>query len=59
MKLSYSMCKVGTYKLFENMLECNIICNCTDKHANNLSVGRYVNFLMGHAISSKKLYCYT
>lgn len=27
--------------------------NCTDKHGNNLSIGRYVNFLMDHAISSK------
>jgi len=42
----------GAHKLFENILERNIY-NCTDRHANNLSVGRYVNFLIGHAISFK------
>lgn len=46
------MCKVGTYKLFENMLECNVYCiNC--KHANNFPIDRFVNLLIGHATSSK------
>jgi len=48
------MCKARTYKLFENMLKCNMY-NCTDKRANNLSIDRFVNLLIGHATYLPKI----